>query len=286
MKKILIFITALFLTVLLTSQNLYAATPQIGSTYYSYLQATPVNDFFGKAERIGNGGVASTKTVRTYEGWLAWDYTTIELKDKLYVIYKFDKPLNTRVKKMDRSYIYLTAGSTYKSSYTIYAGTTYSYQNSMTSELKIRQGVSSELSVDGLDYFGGKISTYSEVETGVSQTVQEEKTVSYSTTQTFEHTINVSESGYFSYEERGSFRVYVIQVFEAQYEKISEKKQNWLGYTSWIHNYNLKTHKLIEQSVYYEFIEGSVASGFFAYKLKSDGTFSYNDYRQDGIAYL
>ena len=289
MKKVLVTIFIVFSFVLSINSKVNAATPSLGLEYVSYISQAPNNTLFDNSTRVENG-IASTRKVTISQGWYPWDTKHGNITDLVYVVFKFNNPANARIRKLLDPIIYLTQGATFTHSTSFNKGYTYTYEEEMTAELNTRYGTSTELSVSGINYgaveVGGKVSVYAEVETKVSQTVKETKTYTYSTTETYTQSVVAPESAYYVYEERGNFHVYVIQVYKAQYNIVSSKHKNWAGYTWTEYDHQIKGYTLLEQTVYYNYIDDTLSKGYFRYALRSDGKFIYNDLKTTGIAYL
>ncbi len=289
MKKIIILIALMISISFMGRSSINAATPSVGTQYTSYLTQTPVNSLFGTASRI-QSGIGSKKKVVSSQGWLFYDTKHEDINDKMFAVYKFSNPANARIRKLLNTNIFLTQGSTYSHSVSFTQGHTYTYEVQMATELSIRYGNSLELSAGGLDYgaisLSGKATTYAEVESKISTSVTLNETYTYSTTETHSHSVTAPVSSYYVYEERGNFDVYVIQIYEAIYSVTSSKHKNWAGYTWTEYDYQVVGYKLLEQNVYYNYIDDTLTRGFFRYMLLSNGKYSYNDIKTYGITYL
>lgn len=232
-------------------------------------------------------GVAKNKTVVTRSGWWAWDKTRADIPDIVYAVYKFSKPVNARIKQYSDGYIHLTAGSSYTNSYTVVKGTKLSYETSVTDELTLKQNISAELLVGGLSYagatLGGKVSSTSEVQSKVSSTVKRIQEETYSETRTISYTVAAPTQGYYSYEKRANFVLYVIQVYSINYTETSRRANTW--YQNIYYNYATSSYKLTEQNTKYTYIPDTVNTGIYKYSLDFNGRFVYADTKSYNIVY-
>src|SRR5690606_26877813 len=151
MKKISILLLFIISIFLLQGEVSFAATPSINTIYTSYTSQTPVNTTFGNATRV-DYGVASNKDLLSFESWwgLQKDYSSYG--DIYYVVYKYSKPLNARIKKLKNETIFISAGGTFSHTRTITAGTSYTYETMVEYELGMSYSYSTDLTVGGLNY--------------------------------------------------------------------------------------------------------------------------------------
>lgn len=286
-KKTILCLCFLCITAMTFSQTvkLNAKTPKINSIYSSFVNV-PENAHFGTAT-ISQIDVATKRKEIYREGWWAWDKDYQEIDDIMFVVYKFSKPVNIRTKKYSPEYNFVTANSSFSYSVTLSQGTNYTYETSASTELSNKASINSELSLDGINYtgigIGGKVSTNLEVQNKVSTSVTKTTTYTYTESVTKTHTLVANESTYYSYEQRGSFNLYIIQVYQVQYnvrrERGSSTYQNYYSY------YDIIGYKLLEQNVKYTLIHDSLSSGFYKYLKTTDGTFIYFDIKTAGIVY-
>lgn len=286
-NKILIFLFLITSVILLNINQTYAATPIVDTIYTTYTTNTPVNSMFGTSTRT-EYGIASKTSKVVFQSWWGMQNDYSEYNDIYYVVYKFSKPVNARIKRIKPSYVFISSGTQYTYTTTISQGTSYTYETSMEYELSITYSQSTELSVSGLNFggagIGGKVSTNIAVENKISTSVKNTTSYTYDQTTTESYNIPVSESSYYAVEERANFNVYVIQVYKAQYSQSITNGNTLIG-EKWF-TYTKTGYKLIEQNVKYTYINDTLQEGFFKYLLNESGKFIYNDYKATNIVYL
>lgn len=287
-KKFYYSLLLLFVVFLLFTSNslsLYAVTPTVDSTYSTYSTNVPVNASFGTAIRR-RYGVAKyvSKEISNNIFW-TWDERKQDYPDILYVVYEFPIQVNMIIEKHMSSFRYVTPGSSYSYTISHSAGTVLNYSISASTELSTKLGGSTELEVDGLDFGSAKQTAYAEVETKISSTVSTSKTFTYNSTIIEEYILSKDISGYYRLETRGNFKVFVTQVYRANYKQVNKEHHGlpWVaGYDTW--EWERTNYTLLEQNVLYSYVDDTSVTGFYKYSYVS-GKYVYSDIKESGLKY-
>ena len=217
-------------------------------------------------------GVAKSKRGLTFNPVIgSRSYNNIA--DKLYVIYKFDKYINSSIYDYGTA-IMLAPNTTYKKEFEITESKTISFEETVHNELKLDTSIAVDAGINVFDLAKIGVSADTEIESKVSLTTKTNETVSYTKgeKESFTITNNSNETKNYWLQLRASFECYVVQIYDVLYNVTERVEGRFLG-KSTTYIYSSYAFKLSEQYATLKYIPRSDSRGFYEVELNDRGQY-------------
>ncbi len=283
MKKIKLVLTIMGLSVIpFSAVNVSAA--QISYTYNNTTASSTFNyedRIYGNA-KYHNEGVAETNKRCTEDNYIN-SYTYLD-KYK-YVVYKYDKALASRVKRLHDNYYYVAKGNYKDVTASVTKTITDTYEKSVSESISVSATVKSKAEAsDGLNKVAFESSATSTM--GVVATIGESHSYSYAAGySTTDHLEAIDSDKNYSWELRANFDVYVAFLYEINYKQTITKKKTWYGKTYHTYSYSVESLGYVECMYYYQLISDSTSEGFFPYSYVTD-KYMFAGEKNSNLVYL
>ncbi len=283
MKKI-ILISGFTLGFFCVCPNINAKTYNESYSYgnnTAYANSYVDETIFGNSKRLSDGTYGSIKRIKENN----YDNSYYKLDKFKYVIYKYDKVLNARVKKINEDYLYVAKNNSIVITYTSSKTEGSTYEKSMEENLKgpysIQKGLTASLDVLKFTYF-----IDSELSTSISNKIKEEKSYTISEGLSIKNVLNAFDCDrYYACEIRADFDVYFVKVFEINYSQEVKNKKTWYGKKYKTYSYKASGLSDAGYFIKYAFREDSSAIGFYPY-IKEGSMYKNIMDKQNGYVYL
>ena len=286
MKKIfkLAFIFSALSIFLIVGPKLNAATYVEYYNNNTFITArTEVDEsVFGNSTKVKRGVYGSVKKITENNYRNSYTY----LDKYVYSVFKYDKVANACVYQYNTEKYHVEKGNVREVSFTITNTETTTYETSMTCSLTTSMGSSSE--VGGSINLGQvKFEVSESLSATVSANIREEKSFTHQTGFTVKDTLYAPDGDKdYAYQIRANFNVYLVKVFEINYNTKVTNHKTWYGKK--YKTYEYKASSLSEAGYFlkYEYIDNSSTVGFYSFEPLEDGTFRYAGDRVEGLVYL
>ena len=286
MKKLfkLAFIFSALSIFLIVGPNLDAKSY---TEYYNYNKSvstkTEVDEsVFGDSKKVKDGVYGSVKKITENNYKNSYTY----LNKYLYSVYKYDKVANACVYQY-ASKKYVSKGNVSEISYTVNDTTTTTYEASMECSLTTSIGSSSEVG-GSINVGQVKFEVNESLSASVSTKIREEKSYTHSIGLTIKDTLYAPDCDtYYQCQTRADFNVYLVKVFEINYDTEVTNHRTWYGKKYKTYKYKASSLREAGYFMKYKYIENTDAIGYYPYrKMENTGTFTYDGDRVEGLVYL
>lgn len=227
-----------------------------------YTKQTVSYDYKHVGTLIDSGTFKSEAFQTKYtEGW-AWENETTNYDTRAYAIYKvgvanasyYSEPIG-----------YIESGSIEETFSTTISKT---YETSLTYELSHKTSSKASVGVN-YDVFSGNLSVENEINKKVSSSIKISNQIVNSHSKKI--TFNITKPGQYFYDLRATFNMYVVQVYQINYNKEeTEVRKSGLWTYDHFYKYELKSYVLIEDYVTFSLIQ-DLGICISKYNLDDDG---------------
>jgi hypothetical protein len=253
MKKILVFLMLVVLSLTAVCQKAYAAPPVINQVYdqiNSDYVDRPVYNPLGYASRdFTDSNVKSVQLKRSSRVG-APNYGTYA--GTLVTGYHFANLASMPLGQVDSPFVYVQQGQTVQQTITHTAGTTYEYEETTTIELGVRYTLKEEFNVGISNILDAKVSQETEVNASIAEEYGERYSYTYTETTSTTYPFVATHTGYHRVEYRALYNVYLFRVFERVYEQYDYKKVCFIFcWHEW--KWRVAGYKLIEEYIEYRY---------------------------------
>ena len=286
MKKIfkLAFIFSALSIFLIVGPKLNAATYVEYYNNNTFITArTEVDEsVFGNSTKVKRGVYGSVKKITENNYRNSYTY----LDKYVYSVFKYDKVANACVYQYNKEKYHVNQGQTLEVTYTIEDTSTTTYEASMACSLTTTVKNSSEVS-GSIDAAQVKFGIDESLSATVSAEIREEKSYTHSTGLSIKNTLYAPDgSRDYAYQIRANFNVYLIKVFEINYDTNVTTHRTWYGKKYKTYEYKGSSLSEVGYFLKYEYIENSSTIGFYEYKSVGNGYYKYAGDRVEGLVYL
>lgn len=208
MKKIIILLSMITLALLGGTATYASYVDSFGVTRYNSIDDfKPENELLGDVRFLGTVVTTSTSS------------TKVSLERGI-IIYKYVKPVSFLINRFDSVISYYQAGSSASCTYEISETEETSYAETVSSTLALSTNISLEATINCVIAEETYTAQFEEtLSTQYGETLQ--TSYSVTTTKSYNKTYAVNVDGYYYFEQRGLFNVYVFQ----EYTHVIENKK-------------------------------------------------------------
>lgn len=285
MKKI-IKISLIFILFTFISTNSFALlTPDAGGTSGNLGAKTYEEDpLFGTSKKTYEGYYdKSIKKIKEDNFKNSYTY----LDKYFYVVFKYDRPLEALVERLNDNALYVPKNTTTTFSTTSTKSTTSTYEESMKTTVSTTLSSNINEKVNIKDMFSIELKISSSILT--SKEVSLNINHSYNSSSSYSITTTIppyDEDTWWYYETHARYNVYKVYTYEITYDQIVINKKTKYKKKYHSYEYYVKSLKLCEESYEYELIDSSSATGIYKYISTNKGNYKFDGDRNVNYTYL